>query len=345
MTIQNVTGSRLEPLLFVFGNDATQATSGGAGGGFWGAAAVAAPRAALTADGRATFDAARAALAAGAERVTQVVSLAPPVGGHGTLVLQRFHATVFGSIQAHGDPTTRGALEAASLVASGFIHEVNNPLSLVLSNSDFLGGELNDLAAAVADHSVAGFDAPRMAELVTVVKEIDEAVARMRHTVSNYQSYTRMRGEHAQWIDPTTLLKRALELLKAPVRSRMRFVLEENRDASIHVDVSRLLRAVTTLLLTLSFRVPTGGASEHATHISTQVLPSGATEILFRATGEPFPDAPFSPVHGYAPLGSDRPVLSLATVQEDIDGLGATLEFTRKGAETWVTLRFLPPSA
>lgn len=343
MTIRNVTGSRLEPLLFSLTETGAKGT--GDGGDFWGEAAVDDPRLALTAEGQAAFEGARAALAAGAARVTRIVPLAPPVGGPGTLVLQRLGGALIGTLQAHGDPTARGALEAAALVASGFIHEVNNPLSLVLSNSDFLGGELNDLAAAVAEHPVEGFDAPRMAELVTVVKEIDEAVARMRNTVSNYQSYARTRGENAQWIDPTTLLKRALELLKAPVRSRMRFVVEENRDASIHVDVSRALRAVTTLLLVLSFRVAPGSGNEHTTHVSTRVLPSGATEILFRATGEALPEVPCSPIHTYTPLGADRPALSLATVQDDVDGLGATLHIAREGAETCVTLRFLPPTA
>jgi hypothetical protein len=125
----------------------------------------------------------------------------------------------------------------------------------------------------------------------------------------------------------------------------MRFVFEETRDASMHVDVSRVLRAVTSLLLALSYRVAVGSPGDRTANIISRLLPDGAVELEIRAPGEPFPEDPFSPVHIYVPVGAESPSISLAPVKRELDAVGATISLSRDNSgrgETCIVIHFPP---
>jgi two-component system, sensor histidine kinase and response regulator len=124
---------------------------------------------------------------------------------------RRAAATALESLQKMNEDLTRDLSESsravtASVLSSGVVHEINNPLSIISGYAYLLGRDLTDLSNL--DPSAAQ---NIQARLVTIQREVD----RCREIARRFLKFTRSSQRDREQIEAVRLLEDTASLLKA----------------------------------------------------------------------------------------------------------------------------------
>lgn len=180
------------------------------------------------------------------------------------------------------DLTERKRIEAQLLLAdrmvsvgtlaAGIAHEVNNPLSFVLSNLDFALRELG--AAQGADPEV--------------LRALDDAKAggvRVRAIVRDLKSFSRGDDETRAPLDLRSVLLSAVGLASNEIRHRAQVSVDPGDVPPVLGSERRLAQVLLNLLINAAQAIPEGNAEANRIRAATGTTPDGRAFVEISDTG------------------------------------------------------------
>jgi PAS domain S-box-containing protein len=161
---------------------------------------------------------------------------------------------------------------ALGTLAASVAHEINNPLTYVLANSDALADEVDGLAALLAD-----VEGPEMAAARVSIARIRESLAPIRTGTSRIASITRdlrsfSRPDESTLtrVDPRTVVESVLRLVAKEVEARALLVLDLQETPPVIGNEARLVQVVLNLLVNAFQALPSETPSRNQVHVATR---------------------------------------------------------------------------
>jgi PAS domain S-box-containing protein len=183
-------------------------------------------------------------------------------------------------------------------LAGGVAHEINNPLSYVLSNLQFLSGEMGD-----PDGLPPG---QRLAEAKQVLGEAIQGADRVRRIVEDLRAFARSR-EQVGPVDVRRVFELAINIAAGEIRYRARLVRDYADLPPVQADESRLSQVVLNLLVNAAQAIPEGRPSENEIRVVTRRHAADRVVIEVCDTGSGIPpelkDRIFEPFFTTKPPG------------------------------------------
>jgi two-component system cell cycle sensor histidine kinase/response regulator CckA len=238
-------------------------------------------------------------------------------------------------------------LASIGTLATGIAHEINNPLSYIMANLDFVGTELAALRGGAT-----GPLAPSptvLKELDTAVRDASQGAERVQIIVQDMRKMARKDfGERAP-IDVPTIVRAAVEQARVGIGLRAHLELDLTHVPPVMASESQLSQVIVNLVVNAADAIlPDATADRREVRISTRLTVDGWIEIAVRDTGTGIPvevrDKIFDPFFTTKPVGVGTG-LGLAICHGIVRTHGGTLSFdTEVGVGTTMKVR-LPPSA
>jgi signal transduction histidine kinase/CheY-like chemotaxis protein len=168
-------------------------------------------------------------------------------------------------------------LVAMGRLAGGVGHEINNPLSYVLSGVDAIA---EDLAEVELDLPRA-----RLASLRTNLGEVQHGLERIRKAVLDLKTFTRSENEPTRAISVEDALEASLHMASNEMRHRAVVVKEFAPTPRVMGNESRLAQVFLNLLVNAAQAIPEGAASRNQIRVVTRTDPHGQVVVEVRDTG------------------------------------------------------------
>ena len=237
-----------------------------------------------------------------------------------------------------------GRLAAVGTLATGVVHEVNNPLAGVLANISFALDTLPGLAAELPDGTPARTAA---AELASALGDARAAAERVRDLVRHLNLFARAEDETGTPLDVARVLDATLALLANQIRHRARLEIAIGEAPEVLGNESRLGQAFLNLLLNAVQAIPEGAAGSHVIGVSLGRAPDGSARLEITDTGAGMtPEVlarafdPFYSTRGGAGVG-----LGLPTARAIVASLGGTLSLESAPGRGTTARVVLPPAS
>jgi len=251
-----------------------------------------------------------------------------------------FHdITVIKAAQAAADRLARQEhLVTTGTLAAGIGHEINNPLTFVLSNLDFATEELR----AIAGGSPSG----RLLELVDVLSEAREGAERVRKIVRGLRALARQEAEPLPTLIDSAV-EIAVNMAAHETRHKAVVVTELLATSPVLADESRLTQMLVNLLVNAAQAFTTNDIERNRITVSATPAPGGQVAIAVSDNGPGIPEdlqrRIFDPFFTTKPVGQGTG-LGLSISQSIARSLGGDLVVeSRLGQGT--TFRLLLPFA
>ncbi|MGE0814310.1 MAG: response regulator [Vicinamibacterales bacterium] len=207
---------------------------------------------------------------------------------------------ILGAVMVFSDVTERQELRTrlelterlASIgtLAAGVAHEVNNPLAVVVANTDYVKAILARWPAAGAGAGAgvrpAGSD---MANLTAALGDVESAAGRIGQIVSDLKAFARPAADADGPADVATTIEWALRATAHEFKTRARV---ERRLAPVPpaaINPVRLGQVVLNLLTNAAQAIGTGRMDENAVIVSSHADDRGRVIIEVRDTGSGIP--------------------------------------------------------
>ncbi len=187
-------------------------------------------------------------------------------------------------------------LASLGTLAGGIAHEINNPLSYILSNLHFLSSALATLRSD---------DPERLAEARQVADETRQGAERVRHIVHELLAFARPSKE-IKLVDLHRVLDLAINVAASEIRFRARLVKDYRDTPSVYGDESRLGQVALNLLINAAQAIPEGRPDQNQIRVTARTDVSGRALFEVRDTGRGIPPEIRSRV--FEPFFTTKPV-------------------------------------
>jgi two-component system NtrC family sensor kinase len=239
------------------------------------------------------------------------------------------------------DETTSARLAAAGQLAAGLLHEVNNPLAVVLGNLEFARLALRDFLAR--DPARAG--ASELDLLAQLIGDAEHGAQRIVEVVSDLRPLSRSTDSHPSTFELGAAVRAALRVVRAQVQRVADLVLDLEPGLVVIGNAGQLTQAVLALVLDATEVMRTAGGAPASLVVRAQ-REHGRAVLRVTDSGPSIPE-PLLP-RLFDPLGTreagGRAGLGPCVVREIVQRLGGTLEVA-SGAATGVTFTVSLPLA
>ncbi|HEX8824927.1 MAG TPA: ATP-binding protein [Archangium sp.] len=166
-------------------------------------------------------------------------------------------------------------------LAAGVAHEINNPLSYMLSNLSFVDDELDALAAAGE-----GLQGERGQEVRDALKEAISGSARVRDIVRDLKSFSRGTDDEQRGpVDMRVVLDSCVNMAWSEIRHRARLVKDYGEVPFVLGNESRLGQLFLNLLVNAAQAIPHGNLQGNEIRL-TLTSELGEVVVAVRDTGE-----------------------------------------------------------
>jgi len=160
-------------------------------------------------------------------------------------------------------------------LAGGVAHEINNPLSYVLSNIKFVAGEME----SSKDPTPVWLPEAR-----EVLGEALQGAERVERIVQDLLAFARPSREMGP-VDVHRVLDLAINMSWSEIRYRARLIKDYAEIPPVHADEARLSQVVLNLLVNAAQAIPTGNPANHEIRVTTRMGAAGQALIELRDTG------------------------------------------------------------
>lgn len=275
------------------------------------------------------------------ERITLLVTASAARDEQGNVVEVRgVSRDVTGQRRLEAQFRQSQKLEAVGRLAAGVAHEVNNPLTYVLSHLEALKKELPDLTKNPALQSEAS----------ARVSEALEGAERVRRIVRDLKSFSRVDDEQKTIVDLNLAVEKSVRLAANQIRQRARLVQELGEGPRVLADEGRISQVVLNLVMNAAQAIEERHADRNEIRLRTWV--SSAEAFLEIAdTGKGIPpehlEKLFDPFFTTKPVGEGLG-LGLAICHNIVTSYGGQIDVeSTPGAGSRFVARFplAPPEA
>lgn len=146
-------------------------------------------------------------------------------------------------------------------LAAGVAHDINNPLSYVLGNLEYLSAELPKALKGAAREDGRDF--------IEALGEAREGAERVRRIVSDLRAFARADSEGTQALDIPRLVESAVNMAFVEIRHRARLEKVLEPTPSVRANEARLGQVVLNLLLNAVHALPAGHQEKNKIRVRT----------------------------------------------------------------------------
>jgi PAS domain S-box-containing protein len=223
-------------------------------------------------------------------------------------------------------------------LAAGVAHEINNPLTYVLTNLSLLADEL---PALLRDPEGARVRWNDVAELVSDARD---GATRMRNVVRDLQTLSRKEEEHVGMVDVREVLESCLKVAQNELRFRARLVRQFDEVPPVEANASRLGQVFLNLIINALQSMSDEHADTNELRVIARTGPSGDALVGVGDTGggiaPDIVDRIFEPFFTTKPMGEGTG-LGLAICHGIVRALRGEIRVESdlgRGTTVWVTL-------
>ena len=213
-------------------------------------------------------------------------------------------------------------LASLGTIAASVGHEVNNPLTFVLFNLDFMREELPELLAASPHRD-------RVLEILKVLGDTRDGAKRASDIVTELKAFSRTDDDEPGEVDVEAVLRSSIRVASTELRHHARVLEEWGPLPRVQGSTSRLGQVFLNLLVNAAQAIPPGNADQNEVRIRTGTSETGEAVIEIRDTGSGIPDELrgriFEPFFTTKPTGQGTG-LGLAICVKIIRDLGGRIE-------------------
>lgn len=248
------------------------------------------------------------------------------------------------------DVTERKSLEATLIRAdrlvslgtlcAGVGHEINNPLTYVQSNLEFVREEIERLS-----RDPASFD--EGTDLRDALKDTLEGIRRISAIAGDLKTLSRGAADHTVPIDVRTVLESTLRMAACHLRGQVTVVRELSEVPPVDGNETRLGQVFLNLVMNAVHAMEARPGLHHQLTVRTRAEPDGGVVVEIADTGGGVPPelAPrlFEPFFTTKAAGSGTG-LGLPISRAIVVGLGGTLSFSTEAGRGTTFRTVLPAS-
>ncbi|MFY0524354.1 ATP-binding protein [Archangium gephyra] len=258
----------------------------------------------------------------GQQVLGEVVTFSIPFDGQPAVVSIARDITERKQVQEKLRTTDR--MVSLGTLAAGVAHELNNPISYVLSNLRFAVDELGE--AGEAGKPLSDEQAQ---EVQQALREALEGGERMRNIVHDLRSFSRREDEHLGPVDIHAVLDSCASLARTAIRHRAQLVKEYGEVPRVLANESRLGQLFLNLLVNAGQAIPEGDAKGHSVRVTTARVDAGWVVVSVRDTGVGIP--PENLQRLFKPFFTTKPVgvgtgLGLSICHGIVTAMGGRIE-------------------
>jgi two-component system, NtrC family, sensor kinase len=188
-------------------------------------------------------------------------------------------------------------LVAMGTLAAGVAHEINNPLTFVLSNLSFLATELRGLATELP--------AGRLTEAEEVLREATMGAHRVRQIVGDLKTFSRADDEAPTVVSLQKVLESALTIARAELRARAQVVRDFTDVPPVEGSEGRFGQVFLNLLINAAQAIPIGQPDRNEIRVRLRSLEEHVL-VEVRDTGAGIPPEMRSRI--FDPFFTTKPV-------------------------------------
>ena len=177
-------------------------------------------------------------------------------------------------------------LASLGTMAAGVAHEVNNPLTVVTGNVDFIAQELDALRADAEPPSASRAEEDqRWAGIDSALDDIRSAAQRIARIVSDLKAFSRPHPASASRADVSRCIDWALRATSRELRHRAQVVTQIETLPPVAMDETRLGQVLINLLVNAAQAIPPGNADAHVVTVKAHATSQAEVAIEVRDTG------------------------------------------------------------
>jgi len=162
-------------------------------------------------------------------------------------------------------------MASVGTLAAGVAHEINNPLSFILSNLDFALGELRRAGAEP--------------EVLQALEDARDGGARVREIVRDLKTFSRPVDEVSEALDVRRVLQSVIGLASNEIRHRALLVVDPGDVPPVAASEHRLGQVLLNLLVNAAQAIPEGNSAANVVRAATSTAPDGRAVVAISDTG------------------------------------------------------------
>jgi len=190
-----------------------------------------------------------------------------------------------------------GRLASVGQLAAGVGHEINNPLSYVLSNLNFLHKELTRLRPALPESSFE--------ELEEVVTEAREGAERVRSIVKDLKMLARPEEGSIGTVDLGEVVSKAVKMVSREFYQRARVVADCGKLPPVRGNAQRLGQVFLNLFINAAHAIAPGKEQENEVRVVARMSGTDRVTVEVRDTGAGIPPEHLSSI--FDPFFTTKP--------------------------------------
>jgi PAS domain S-box-containing protein len=238
-------------------------------------------------------------------------------------------------------------LSSLGTMAAGTAHELNNPLTVVVTNTGILGEELAQLEAALRSSSVREMTNKNFASMFAALADIQAAASRMGRIVGDLRGFARPVESESQSIDLRRAIEWAVRATAHELQHRAQLRTKLQAAQEVRGDSARLEQVLVNLLVNAAHAIAPGRADFNEIFIALHTDERGHAVIEISDTGEGIPpdvvNRIFEPFYTTKKAGAGTG-LGLTICHGIVKSLGGDIGVASEpGKGTTFTIR-LPPA-
>ena len=168
-------------------------------------------------------------------------------------------------------------MASVGTLAAGMAHELNNPLTYVLTNLDLIAEGLRARAE--------GSPGASLEELAKLTGEAHHGGERIRKIVRGLKAFSRADEERRVLIDLRKVVDGAIDMAFNEIRHRARLVRDYHEVPPVEADESNLAQVFINLLVNAAQAIPEGQADRNEIRVATGRDGAGRAVVEVRDTG------------------------------------------------------------
>jgi PAS domain S-box-containing protein len=219
-------------------------------------------------------------------------------------------------------------LASLGTLAAGVAHEINNPLTYVITNVGYVTERLAALANDLSGRKSEGKTMSRLDEIREALAEAQEGAQRVRQIVRDLRTYSRGEDEKEKVVDIWRVLDWSVNMTMNEIRHRARLVKDLGPVPGVLGTETRLGQVFINLLVNAAQAMAAGSTADNEIRISTMTDEDGRAVVCISDTGPGI--APDVLDHIFEPFFTTKPTgvglgLGLFVCHGLIKGMGGTL--------------------
>jgi signal transduction histidine kinase/CheY-like chemotaxis protein len=182
-------------------------------------------------------------------------------------------------------------ISAASTLAAGVAHELNNPLAYVTANLAFLAEGTARMVAILRGAPATPGDADLAAQLHEAMREARSGADRMRAVVRDLKTFACGERDDLGPVQLGPVLDACVNLAWNEIRSRARLSRHVASTPAVLGNEGRLAQLFLNLIVNAAQSIPAGRPDDHEVALSARALDDGRVAVEVRDTGCGIPEA------------------------------------------------------